>query len=139
MFSSIPKTIICAFFSLAILIGGVFPTQAALIDTDNENEQTSSFVQEAGFDTSYTVGGVISMVIEGFLSLLGIIFIILILIAGYKWMTAGGNEEKIKEAKSQFKHAAVGLAIIIMAYAITHFVFEALSDSTGGGGQSYPL
>jgi hypothetical protein len=61
------------------------------------------------------------------------------LVAGYKWMTAGGNEEKVKEAKSQIQHAIIGLAIIIMAYAITYFVFEALGDSMGGGGGSYPL
>lgn len=139
MFSSLSKTIICALFSLAVLIGGILPAQAALINTDGLDEQNSSFSQEAGFDTSYTIGGVISVVIQGLLSLLAIIFIILMLIAGYKWMTAGGNEEKVKEAKSQIKHAIIGLAIVIMAYAITYFVFEALGDGMGGGGQSYPL
>jgi uncharacterized membrane protein YjgN (DUF898 family) len=139
MFSSIFKTMICVFFSLAVLVGGGYSAQAALINVDGLDEQNSSFVKEAGFDTSYTIGTVISMVIQGFLSLLAIIFLILMLVAGYKWMTAGGNEEKVKEAKSQIQHAIIGLAIIIMAYAITYFVFEALGDSMGGGGESYPL
>ncbi len=108
--------------------------QANLINTTELNNQTENFKTKSGFNDT-TVGGIIATAIEAFLALLGIIFIILILVAGYRWMTAGGNEEKITKAKSQIKHAIIGLAIIIAAYAITYFVFEALNNSiTNGGG-----
>lgn len=141
MTSFVFKTLTSIILAFTILAGGVLPSQAQLIDTEGQDEQTSSFNEKAGFDTSYTVGSVIAMVIGAFLGLLAIIFIILILIAGHKWMTAGGNEEKVKEAKDQLRRAIIGLAIIIMAYAITNFVFEAVGDATGsgGGGSSYPL
>jgi hypothetical protein len=129
---------------MSLLAGTVIGVNADLIDNEGlsgSNSQTNSFIDTAGFvpSESNTVGGIISTVIGAFLSLLAIIFIILILIAGYKWMTAGGNEEKVKEAKTQLKHAIIGLAIIIMAYAITHFVFQALGDTTGGGGTTAPV
>lgn len=133
--------------TIVALLGGIplLSAQAALLDnpglTESGSEsQTDSFRDAAGFSSegNNTVGSIIATVIEAFLTLLGIIFLILMLIGGYKWMTAGGNEDQIKEAKSYIKNAVIGLAIIIMAYAITYFVFEALGDSVGGGGQSYP-
>lgn len=68
------------------------------------------------------------------LSFLAIIFLILVISAGYKWMTAAGNEDKIKSAKSQLSHAIIGLIIVLSALAITKFISEALLDATGEGG-----
>ncbi len=61
-------------------------------------------------------------IIQAFLSLLGIIFIILILYAGYNWMTAGGDEEKIRKAKDTLWRAIIGLIITVGAYAIWNFI-----------------
>ncbi len=125
--------------AIVLASGGFFScAQAKLIDTTKLNDQTGNFTQKAGFNNA-TVGGIAATAIEAFLSLLAIIFIILILVAGHKWMTAGGNEEELNKAKSQMKHAVIGLIIIMMAYAITSFALGALHHSiTNGGGQSYP-
>ncbi len=61
-------------------------------------------------------------VIKVFLSVMGIVFVILIIIAGFKWMLAGGSQDKISEAKSQIRSAIIGLVIIICAWSITYFV-----------------
>lgn len=71
-------------------------------------------------------------IIKVFLGLLGIIFLALIITAGYKWMTSGGNEEKIKEAQQQIVRAAVGLIIILAAYAITDFATDDLRRAITG-------
>ncbi|MDP3043663.1 MAG: hypothetical protein Q8N21_04660 [bacterium] len=68
-------------------------------------------------------------IVQAFLSLLGIIFIILILYAGYNWMTAGGEEEKIRKAKDTLWRAIIGLIIIVGSYAIWNFVFKYLIES----------
>ena len=65
---------------------------------------------------------------------MGVIFIILIILAGYNWMTAGGEEEKVNKAKQMIYRAIIGLIIIMSAYAITYFVFTNLPAGTGGGG-----
>ncbi len=90
--------------------------------------QEDAFVKKTGFNTSASIGDVMAVVIQAFLSLLGIIFVVLILIAGYNWMTAGGEEEKIRKAKDTIKKAIIGLAIIILSYAITYFVFKYLGE-----------
>ncbi|MEK7680724.1 MAG: hypothetical protein AAB348_01590 [Patescibacteria group bacterium] len=68
------------------------------------------------------------------LSFLGIIFFLLILYAGFTWMTAFGNAEKINKAKDIMEAAVLGLLIVLAAYAVTRFVFSSLN--VGGSGES---
>lgn len=99
-------------------------------DTDAQIfDQTEAFMNTSGFEHVDQEGGVaiiISMVIRGFLSVLGIIFVVLMVLAGYNWMTAGGNEEKVEKAKDTIRRAIIGLIITASAYAITIFVFSNL-------------
>ncbi len=90
-------------------------------------DMTSQIEQSAGFQTTNTVGDVIAIVIKAFLSLLALIFVILIILAGFNWMTAEGDEDKVRKAKDTIKRAMIGLTIILAAYAITYFVFAHLS------------
>lgn len=53
------------------------------------------------------------------LSFVGVLFLILMIYAGLLWMTAIGNEEKIKKAKGLLMDAVVGIIIVFSAYAIT--------------------
>ncbi|MDO8668005.1 MAG: pilin [bacterium] len=78
-----------------------------------------------------SLAGIIQVAISAFLGLLGIIFIVLIIYAGFNWMTARGEEEKVTLAKETLVRAVIGLIIIIGAYSITYFVF---SNLPGGGG-----
>jgi hypothetical protein len=52
---------------------------------------------------------------------------------GYNWMTAAGDEAKIDKAKATLKAAIIGLALILMSYALTKFVFDQLLSATRGG------
>jgi len=61
-----------------------------------------------------------------FLSFLGVIFLILMLVAGFNWMTAGGEEEKISKARDTIREAIIGLVIVVAAYAISIFVIESI-------------
>jgi len=65
-----------------------------------------------------TVGTVIGII----LSFTGAIFFILIVFAGFGWMTAGGNEEKVGKSVKQLINATIGLLITVAAYFITWFV-----------------
>lgn len=73
---------------------------------------------------------VISNIIKIVLSLLGIIFIGLLVYAGFTWMTSNGEEEKVSKAKDTIIRAVIGLIIIIAAYGITIFVTKAVINST---------
>jgi cbb3-type cytochrome oxidase subunit 3 len=68
-------------------------------------------------------------VLQSVLSFVGILFLGLMLYAGFLWMTAGGNEEKVDQAKKIILAAVVGLIIISAAYAITQFVGQSITTS----------
>ena len=92
--------------------------------------------EEAGWQTGSEETGiaeVIALIIKMFLSIVGVIFIVLIIYSGFRWMTSGGEEEAIRKAKKTIVAATIGLVIVILAYTLTYFIFEALLNSEGGG------
>jgi len=72
----------------------------------------------------------ITSVLNVLLGFLGIIAVIVILLGGFKWMTAGGNEDKVAEAKKLIGAGIVGLVIILAAYAIAIYVINTISTAT---------
>lgn len=79
-----------------------------------------------GFEpaTKTSIATIAGTVVNVFLSILGIIFIILIIYAGYSWMTAEGDETKVTKAKDTLRRAIIGLIIILSAYAIYLFLWN---------------
>jgi len=74
------------------------------------------------------INSLISTGINTALSLLGVIFLILMIYAGYTWMTARGEEEKVTKAKETITRAIIGLIIVVAAYAISAFVISSLES-----------
>ncbi|MFA5024605.1 MAG: pilin [Patescibacteria group bacterium] len=79
-------------------------------------------------DLRILVGRIINVV----LGLLAVIFLALIIFAGFRYMTAGGNEEQTKKAVSLLKNAIIGLLIVLMAWAITRFTVLMLGRAVNG-------
>ncbi len=73
-------------------------------------------------------------VINIVLGFLGIIAVLIILLGGFKWMTAAGNEDKVSEAKKLIGAGVIGLIIILMAFGIAQFVISALYNATNATG-----
>ena len=69
-------------------------------------------------------------VINVILGFLGVLAIVIVLIGGFKWMTSGGSEEKIGEARQMIIAGIIGLAIVLAAYAIAQFVVVNLIEAT---------
>lgn len=74
--------------------------------------------------------GVIGGMINAVLGLVGVVFFVLLIYAGFMWMTAAGNEDKIKKAKTILVSSIIGLAIILAAYTITTFVVGSVINGT---------
>ena len=79
-------------------------------------------------DIRMTVADMIKIV----LGFLGIISIIIILFAGFKWMTAGGSEDKVGEAKKMLTAGLIGLIVVLSTYALANFVISQLYSATTG-------
>ncbi len=80
---------------------------------------------------STDVRSTIASIIRVAMGLLGIVAVVIILVGGFKWMTAGGNEDQVGEAKKWIFSGIIGLAIILSAYALASFVITQLSAATG--------
>lgn len=96
---------------------------------DSRVQQT----RQASGISAPSVGETIAYLLGGALSLLAIIFLVLVVIAGYRWMTASGSEEVITKAKQSMKEAIIGLVIVLAAYAVVAFVFGNLPFDIGLG------
>ena len=66
---------------------------------------------------------------------LGMIAVCIMLLAGFKWMTAMGSEEKITEAKKLMSAGVIGIIIILSAWGITSYIITQgiAVTSTGTG------
>ena len=77
-------------------------------------------------DLPRLVGGIIRTL----LSFIGVVFLVLLIWAGSMWMTASGDETKVKKAKLMIGQAVAGMIVIFAAYAITSFVVSSISSAT---------
>lgn len=82
----------------------------------------SGYIDVDANSTYEKIGAIVSI----FLSILGIIFIILMLYGGYNWMIAGGDESKIETAKKTIRNAIIGLILVLSSYAIWVFISKYL-------------
>jgi len=76
-------------------------------------------------------------IVKFFMTFLGIIAVVIILLGGFKWMTAAGNEDKVAEAKKLLVAGIIGLAIIVSAYVIVNFVITTTNGLIEDGDISY--
>lgn len=81
----------------------------------------------AGVTTNASLADVIGTVINVALSLVGLIFLLLMVYGGYLWLTSRGDDTMIEKSKEIIKAAIIGLVIVMSAYAITVLVTSRFS------------
>ncbi len=72
---------------------------------------------------------VLKNVINWLLGLVGFAALIALIIGGFRMIVGFGNEEQVKKAKTTILWAVIGLAVVILSYAIINIV---VSDILGG-------
>ena len=132
---------LCLFFVITIF-GIIFSADISLAQTTEESINTDTFLLSdlSNEENGLVLGKgdirlVIAKIIRAFFALLGIIFVVLVLYAGYTIMLSGGEEAKVTKGKLILKNAVIGLLIILSAFTITQFIINALADATGSGGR----
>jgi uncharacterized protein (UPF0333 family) len=130
------------FLILSILIA-FFGTSFALAQTTNPSTDPLSRLSRAASQAGLSLSpaapqSIIFSIVVYLLGFIGLIFLIMLLIGGYQWLTSYGNEEKVKHAKDRLKSAIIGLVIILVAYIITTFVTQVLTKATCTGYYCYP-
>ncbi len=72
-------------------------------------------------------------VVKYLMTFLGIIAVVVILLGGFKWLTASGNEDKIADAKKTIIAGIIGLIVVLAAFAIVQFIVGTTSNMIVGG------
>ena len=70
-----------------------------------------------------TMSRVAGLVVNVVFSILGVIFVFLIVYAGYQWMTAQGDKIKVTKGQSVIRTCVIGMLVTAGAYAIWQFIF----------------
>ena len=90
----------------------------------------------AALKSQSTIPVIIGRIISAALSIVGIVFLFLMIFAGLRWMTARGNQTHAEAAKDTILRAVIGLIIVAGAYAITSFVISRITAATDTGSSS---
>lgn len=122
---SIFTWLFCSIFS----ISSAANLEQAFSVSSSDNGPLGLMADSAGYKIDGTVSflGITSMVITSLLSLMGVIFLVLLIYGGFLWMTAKGNEQQVEKAKEVMYSAIIGLIIVLAAYAISYFVVDNLT------------
>ena len=110
-----------------VVIGTAIVPAIALSQTNNWEMGLTQFQGQTGLgnqDLPTTIGKIVNIV----LSFLGLIAVVIIIIGGFMWMTSGGNEEKIGDAKKLMINGIIGLLIIVVSYAAANFIVSRLKN-----------
>ncbi|MFA5936219.1 MAG: pilin [Patescibacteria group bacterium] len=112
------------------------PSLAAAQTAGNPFERAANMASEvgsnAGLGEPKPLTQIIGSIINIALGFLGIVLLFYLLYAGFLWMTAGGDEGKVKTARTMISQAIIGLIIIVAAFAISTFVLGSLVNATTG-------
>ncbi len=68
------------------------------------------------------VSNLVSFLVTAVLIVASLVFFFILVISGIKWITAGGDENKVKAAKAQITNALIGLVIVFAAWAVINLL-----------------
>ena len=115
-------------FVFAVSLPALAATQSGpdVWGTQTGNTEGAGVVSEATGLGARDPRAIAAQVINIILGFLGIVAVVIILLGGFKWMTAGGNEDKVGEARKLITAGIIGLIIILASFAIASFVLTQL-------------
>lgn len=123
------------FLSATCFAGSTLPT-VAYGQTDIGNLTHGNKTQFNYFTLGFGVsnytgvlepGTIVQRITAIFFGLLGTIAVVMVMYAGFLWLTAGGEEEKTKKATTLLFQSFVGLLIILASWSLTFFVLVQLT------------
>lgn len=119
------KKIIPTIFYLSLFLLAIFNVQAAKAanNLDDAFKVADSVASTSGYQAT-DLNTLLGNGIMAILSLIGVVFMVFIIYAGFTWMTAAGNEERTSRSKETLKQSVIGLIVVLCAYAITYFLIN---------------
>lgn len=119
------KKILYFTFSIVLLSNIFFNTNIERISAASFWDGLSKTGGKIGYSpdaTSLSLAGKIGQVLNISTVFLGVIFLGIMIYAGFLWMMTRGNEQEVARAKNIIIYAVIGLVVVLSAYAITQLV-----------------
>lgn len=117
-------------FTLNVLADSPNLSNAFLGDDSPLNKIADGAGYNQASDGSFD--SILATIIQTALSLLGVFFMLLMVYGGFLWMNDRGNSDYVEKAKKLITAAFIGMIIVLLSYAISVYVFKALSEKTLG-------
>jgi hypothetical protein len=76
---------------------------------------------------SLTATMLIIYIINILLAVVGLVAVLYVIIGGFRYVTAHGNEEQAEAAKLTITHAIIGIVIVILSFVIVRVIANALT------------
>src|SRR2546421_3567137 len=146
MFKTLRNTILTtvAALSLAFAPAALIPAVASA-QADNTNADIGKCLSQGsglttGTGTTCTaatdtgtqkVQDIVTLIVNIFSIIVGIVAVIMILVGGFKYITSGGDSGNITSAKKTIVFAVIGLVIVALAQFVVKFVLNKVSTAGG--------
>jgi lysylphosphatidylglycerol synthetase-like protein (DUF2156 family) len=90
-------------------------------------DPSSSACNNINKDATGTANSVVANTVNLLSAIVGVLAVIMIIYAGFRYVTSGGSDEAVKGAKNTILYAIVGLVVVALAQIIVHFVIHTAS------------
>jgi len=87
---------------------------------------------QAGYSNSESLAVIVARLINALLAATGIVLVCILVYAGFLYLTAGGDQDKVKGAKRMILNSIIGIVIMTASYAISLFVIQSLTEAVEG-------
>jgi len=124
--------------TLAVLISGILPLSIPLSTqaiSSPVNQACNGLKQLTGGTCSNTsdagVGSIVKNVINIVSLIVGFVSVLVIMFSGFRFITAGGDQNTVSSARNTLMYAVIGLTIAAIAQLIVHIALNSASKITG--------
>jgi|SRR3989344_1737066 len=83
-----------------------------------------------GLPNDSSISGFILKIINIALAIAGLVAVLFLIIGGFRYITAAGNEETAEKAKKIILNAIIGIVVIILSFVIVRVISNALTTSS---------
>lgn len=124
-----------------VVIAGLSGLVPAIVSADTAKETVCAAL-DAGNDCtknptgSVNINSVIATVINILSFVTAVVAVVMIIVAGFRYITAAGDSSKLTGAKNTLIYAIIGLVIVALAQTIVKFVLEGLQAPNCPAGQT---
>ncbi|OGE77766.1 MAG: hypothetical protein A2751_01785 [Candidatus Doudnabacteria bacterium RIFCSPHIGHO2_01_FULL_46_14] len=108
---------VLAIIAVFVMIVSPLAVSAQFTDPDPTGKGVAS-------DTDLTT--LLVRIINILLSIAGLVAVIFLIVGGFRYITAGGNEEAAEAGKKAIVNAIIGIVIIILSFVIVRVVANAV-------------